>query len=302
MDLSVALGPLHLKNPVITASGTFGWGEEYASFFDPDSLGAVTVKGLTLKPKNGNPPPRLAETPAGLLNSVGLANPGVEKFVNEILPSFQKKYKVPVIANIAGDTIEEYVEIAEILDREEIAALELNLSCPNVASGGMALGIDPFLTEKITARVRQKTSLPLIVKLTPNVTDITVIAKAAAEGGADILSLINTLVGMDIDLERQKPVFARKTAGLSGPAVRPIALASVFKVYEAVDLPLIGMGGIMDEKDALKFILAGATAVAVGSANFYDPYSCPKIIEGLNRYGRKEGISGISSLIGGAHQ
>lgn len=302
MDLTVNLGPLHLQNPVITASGTFGWGEEYASFFDPGSLGAVTVKGLTLKPKSGNPPPRLAETPAGLLNSVGLANPGVDKFVNEILPSFKKHYNVPVIANIAGDTVEEYVEIAEMLNGEKVAALELNLSCPNVAAGGMALGIDPFLTEKVTAKVRQKTSLPLIVKLTPNVTDITVIAKAAANGGADILSLINTLVGMDIDLEKQKPVFARKTAGLSGPAIRPIALAAVFKVYEAVNLPLIGMGGIMDERDALKFILAGATAIAVGSANFYDPYSCLKIIEGLNRYGRKEGISRISSLIGRAHQ
>jgi len=301
VDLSVSLGPLKLKNPVITASGTFGSGREYADFLDLSLLGAVTVKGITLEPRPGNPPPRIAETPAGMLNAIGLANPGVEIFINEVLPPLLEE-KVPVVANISGNQVEEYALLAEKLSNRGLAALELNVSCPNVEAGGLAFGTSPEMVAAVTGAVKKRTSLPVIVKLSPNVTDISVIAKAAEDAGADALSLINTLVGLEIDLNTRRPLLGNVTGGLSGPAIRPVALACVWKVYRAVKLPLIGMGGITCTEDALKFILAGATAVAVGTGNFINPCTTVEIIKGLENYCRNNGVSGISDLVGEAHR
>lgn len=301
VDLSVSIGPLKLKNPVITASGTFGSGREYADFLDLSLLGAVIVKGITLEPRPGNPPPRIAETPAGMLNAIGLANPGVEIFLNEVLPPLLAE-KVPVVANISGNQVEEYALLAEKLSNRGLAALEVNVSCPNVEAGGLAFGTSPEMVARVTEAVKKRTPLPVIVKLSPNVTDISVIAKAAAAAGADALSLINTLVGMEIDLNTRRPLLGNITGGLSGPAVRPVALACVWKVHQAVKLPLIGMGGIACTEDALKFMLAGATAVAVGTGNFINPCTTVEIIKGLENYCRNNGVSRISDLVGEAHQ
>ena len=299
-DLTARLGPLTLANPVLVASGTFGYGEEYAQYVDLSRLGGVMVKGTTLRPRDGNPPPRIVETPAGMLNAIGLQNPGVDAVISDQLP-FLAQFDTAVIVNIAGETVEEYVELARRLDAAPgVSALELNVSCPNVQGGGMQFGIDARLTRELVAAVRAATRLPLIVKLSPNVTDIVSMAQAAVEGGADILSLINTLLGMSIDVARRRPVLANVTGGLSGPAIRPVALRMVWQVARALNTPIIGMGGIMTARDALEFILAGASAVAVGTANFVDPGASVKVVEGLAGHCEREGVGAIAELVGAA--
>lgn len=297
IDLSVEFAGLKLKNPVITASGTFGFGEEYGKFYDLKRLGAVVVKGLTLRPRLGNPPPRTVETPAGMLNSIGLQNPGVDIFLQKELPRLLDKGAC-VIANISGATADEYCVMAQRLDDAGVAALELNLSCPNVKEGGIAFGLEPETVYNVTKRVKQYTARPVIAKLSPNVTDIIEIAQAAKEGGGDAVSLINTLLGMDIDIDTRKPVLANIYGGLSGPAVRPVAIRMVHQVAAAVDIPIIGMGGIMDWQDAVKFLLAGASAVAVGTANFVNPYAPIEIIEGIKGYLEAKGFSAVEEIIG----
>jgi len=299
IDLSVTIAGIKMQNPVMVASGTFGYGEEYSSMFDVGSLGALVTKGLTLKPWQGNKPPRICETPAGLLNAIGLQNPGVDAFIHEILPGM-KGYGVPVIANIAGFTKEEFVEIAERLTGTGVDGLEMNISCPNVKAGGMALGTVPELAAEVVEAVVKATSLPVIVKLTPNVTDIIALARAVTNAGAHALSLINTLLGMAIDVKAKKPVLGNITGGLSGPAIRPVAVRAVWQVSQAVDVPIIGMGGICRGDDALEFIMAGATAVAVGSAHFHDPLAAVKIISALRRYCEENEINDWRELIGAA--
>ncbi|MDN5363017.1 MAG: dihydroorotate dehydrogenase catalytic subunit [Eubacteriales bacterium] len=298
VNLKVNLGGIEMKNPVTVASGTFG-GPEYAPYVDLNRLGAVVIKGTTLKPRQGNPTPRIWETPAGILNCIGLMNPGVEVFLHEHLP-FYRQYDVPVIVNIAGNTVEEYGLLAEKLNVEGVAGLEVNISCPNVKKGGMAFGTDPAMVREVVAAVRAATPKPVIVKLSPNVTDIVAIAEAAATAGADALSLINTLLGMAIDIRTRRPALGNVMGGLSGPAIKPVAVRCVWQVAQAVDLPIVGMGGIMTAADALEFILAGATAVAVGTANFVNPRAALDIIEGLEAYCREEGITDIKELIGAA--
>ncbi|MCE5281384.1 MAG: dihydroorotate dehydrogenase [Deltaproteobacteria bacterium] len=297
-DLSVSIGRLKLKNPVMTASGTFGYGEEYAPFVDLNLLGAVIVKGLSLEPRLGNPPPRIMETPAGMLNAVGLQNIGVRAFIAEKLP-FLRQYDTAVVANIFGETLEEYRRLAGILnDTEGVSAVEVNISCPNVKKGGIAFGARPELAAEVTRAVRGETALPVIVKLTPNVTDITEIALAVEEAGADALSLINTLTGMSVDIEKRRPRLANITGGLSGPAVRPIALRMVWQAVRAVKIPVIGIGGIATASDALEFLIAGATAIQVGTANFINPSCTMEILEGIGRYLDRHGIAGVAELIG----
>lgn len=297
-DLSVSLGRIHLKNPVLVASGTFGYGEEYQDLVEAAELGGIITKAVTLEPREGNPPPRLAETPAGLLNSIGLENPGIEVFLKEKLPKL-RKLKTRIIVNIAGEKKTEYLDLAEKLDRETgIDALEVNISCPNVQEGGLIFGTRADLAFSLVKGLRQATDLPLIVKLTPNVTDVTEIAQAAKEGGAEALSLINTILGMAIDVNTRRPKIGAITGGLSGPAIRPVAVRMVHQTFQKVDLPLIGMGGIACAEDALEFVLAGATAVAVGTANLVDPTVSLKIIEGLRQYLKKGGIHSFQSLIG----
>lgn len=296
-DLSVKIGDLTLQNPVMPASGCFGYGEEYEHFYDLGRLGAIVVKGTTAQARPGNPAPRLAETPAGLLNSIGLQNPGVE----------EAKYKirrlaghgVPVIVNVAGHSAAEYRAVVEALSGEAaVAGYEINVSCPNVASGGMSFGTDPQTVFRLAGELRKLTAKTLIVKLTPNVTDITEIARAAAAAGADALSLINTLLGMAIDTGTGRPLLGGLTGGLSGPAVKPVALRMVWQVAGSVDLPLIGMGGICSARDAVEFLLAGASAVAVGTANFSNPLVCPEIIAGLAAYCREHGYLSVRELVG----
>lgn len=299
IDLSVKIAGIKMKNPVMVASGTFGFGREYASLVDLSKLGALVTKGLTLKPCSGNPPPRIWETPAGMLNAIGLQNPGVDVFINEILP-IMKSFNVPIIANIAGFTKEEYVTLTSRLTDAGIAGIEVNISCPNVAAGGMVLGAVPELAAEVVEAVVKATSLPVIVKLTPNVTDIVTVARAVTGAGAHTLSLINTILGMAIDVNTRRPALANITGGLSGPAVRPVAVRAVWQVAQAVDVPIIGMGGICTGNDALEFILAGASAVAVGSANFRDPSTAVKIIEELEHYCVKNGIYNWQELIGAA--
>ena len=300
-DLSVELGPLKLRNPVMTASGTAGFGREIAAFCPLDGLGALVTKGVTLEPRQGNPPPRLAETPAGMLNAVGLQNPGLEAFLSEELPWLAGQ-DVPVFVNINGRTVEEYARLAARLDSVPgLAGLEVNFSCPNVKEGGIAFGADPGLAAAVTGAVRAATGLPLIVKLTPNVRDIAEVAAAVAGAGADAVSLINTLVGLDIDLRARRPLLANITGGLSGPAVKPVALRMVWEVYRAVEVPIIGMGGIASAGDALAFILAGATAVAIGTAALVDPGIYRQVVEGLEGYLAGEGFSSVRALIGLAH-
>jgi len=286
-----------MKNPVIAASGTFGFGREYSEFIDLNRIGGISVKGLTLKPRKGNPPPRIAETPGGILNSVGLQNPGVEAFVKNEIP-FLRKYDTAIIANIAGNTIDDYCEMAEILSDADIDAVELNVSCPNVKSGGVAFGNNICGITEITSSVKKHCKKPLIVKLTPNVTDIKEIAKAAEAAGADALSLINTILGMAIDIKTRRPVLANNFGGLSGPAVKPIAVRMVYETANAVKIPVIGMGGITDGNDAIEFMLAGASAVMVGTANFTNPTACVDVVKGIEKYLEDNNYSGLKDVIG----
>ncbi len=301
MNLSVELAPrLCLKNPVMTASGTFGYGTEYAELLDIQRLGAIVCKGITLEPRPGNPQTRLFETPSGLLNSIGLQNIGVKALIEEKAPIWAK-WGVPVVANIAGETIEEYSRMAGMLEGVEgISAIEVNISCPNISSGGVLFGQSPDMAASLTKAVRNETSLPVIVKLTPNVTDITAIARAVADAGADAISLINTIFGMAIDIKRRLPALGNLTGGLSGPAIKPIALYMAWKVSQAVSIPVIGIGGISSAADALEFIMAGATAIQVGTANFFNPNATIEVIEGIERFMEGEGIENISELIGAA--
>lgn len=297
-DLSVELGPLRLANPVLTASGTFGYGLEFKPFLDLGRLGGLVTKGLSPRPRQGNPPPRIVETPAGMLNSIGLQNVGVDAFIADKLPEL-RQHRLAVVANVFGETEAEYVEVCSKLDQAEgVTAIELNVSCPNVEKGGMIFGNDPAALARVTRACRNATSLPLIVKLSPNVTDIRDTARGAADGGADILSLINTFVGMAVDVERRRPVLARASGGLSGPAIRPLAVWLTWQVHQAVDLPLIGMGGIVTARDALEFILAGASAVQVGTANFVHPDAATRVLGGLEEYLTRHEIASIQELVG----
>ena len=302
VDLTTQLAGVKLKNPVITASGTFGFGEEYARFYDPSLLGAITVKGITPLPRLGNPVPRLAETPSGMLNSVVLENPGLEAFLKSYLPKLEK-LKTAVIVNISGFSLDDYALMASSLPEDScIAALEVNISCPNIKQGGMAFGTDPRRAEEVLKVTRKHTRLPLIAKLSPNVTDIVEMAKAVASGGADIISMINTLLGMRIDIKTKKPILANTMGGLSGPAILPVAVRMVYQVYKAVDLPIIGMGGISSWQDAVEFMLAGASAVSIGTANFVNPMAPLEIISGLEEYCRREGYHSIKEIVGLAHK
>jgi len=297
IDMSVELAGVRLKNPVITASGTFGFGREYGEFVDLNELGAICVKGLTLLPRQGNPPPRIAETPSGMLNSVGLQNPGVEYFVKKELP-FLKGFNTIVIANISGNTAEEYCKMADIISNSDTDMVELNISCPNVKAGGGAFGTDPCVVEEITAVVRKHCKKPLIVKLSPNVCDIAMIARAAERGGADCISLINTITGMVIDIETRRPILKNNIGGLSGPAVKPVAVRMVWQAAKAVKIPIIGMGGISSGEDAVEFMLAGASAVSVGTYNFIDPYACIKVRDGIKEYMEGHKCNSIKDIVG----
>lgn len=300
IDLAVNLGGLHLLNPVLVASGTFGYGQEYEQYINIGDIGAVIVKGTTLEPRNGNPPPRIVETPAGMLNGIGLENPGIEVFLNDYLPYLISR-GATVVANIAGNTVEEYAQIAARIEKSDgVAAIELNISCPNVKKGGLQFGTNPQTVKEVVAAVKNETSLPVIPKLSPNVTDIVEIAAAAREGGADALSMINTLMGMAVDIERKRPVLANIVGGLSGPAIKPVALRMIYQVYKQIDLPIIGGGGIMNYKDALEFFMVGASAVSIGTGNFINPSTAVKIIEDLKIYLVKNDITNIDELVGAA--
>ena len=297
-DLKVNIGKLELKNPVLTASGTFGYGVEFEDFIDIDALGGIIVKGTTLEHREGNPYPRMAETPSGMLNAVGLQNKGVDAFINDVYPKI-KHYKTNVIVNVSGSKIEDYVAVVEKLnDLDNIPAIELNISCPNVKTGGMAFGTSCSSAQDVTKAVRNAYKKTLIVKLSPNVTSIADIAKAVEDAGADSISLINTLLGMAVDAENQRPVLSTITGGLSGPCVKPIALRMVWQVSKAVKIPLIGLGGIMNATDAIEFILAGASAVQVGTANFIDPAVSIKIVNGIDDYCNRHKIGSVNQLIG----
>ena len=302
INLAVNIGGIKMKNPVTTASGTFGFGPEYGRIINLNRLGAIVVKGTTLLPREGNPTPRIAETPSGMLNAIGLQNPGVDSFIREAL-SFLRDYDLPVIVNIAGDTVEDYAKLAGILDRAGgVAGIEVNISCPNVKKGGLQFGSDPESAAEVIRNVRQATSLPVIAKLSPNVTSIVAVAEKVAGAGADALSMINTLLGMAIDIKARRPVLGNIMGGLSGPAVRPVAVRAVWQVYQAVKLPIIGMGGITCAADALEFIMAGATAVAVGTANFVNPRATAEVLEGIERFMDENGIKDIAELVGIAHR
>jgi len=297
-DLKVKLGGIELQNPVMTASGTFGYAREFEGLVDLNRLGAIIVKGLSLKPTKGNPPPRIVETSCGMLNAIGLENVGIEAFEKHKLP-FLKTLSPPIFANIYGRSIEEYAELAGRIDRlEAISGVEVNISCPNVKAGGMAFGADPQSAFSVVEAVRQKITKHLIVKLSPNVTDISVIARSAEQAGADSLSLINTITGMAIDLETRQPKIANITGGLSGPAIKPVALRMVWQVVQAVKIPVIGIGGIMTAEDALEFLIAGATAVQVGTANFVNPRVTMDIIDGIEIFLAQRKIAGVAHVIG----
>lgn len=297
-DLSVEIAGIKLKNPIIAASGTFGFGEEYRKFFDISKLGGIALKALTPQPKDGNLPPRIAETPSGILNSVGLQNPGADIFLTEQYPRI-KDLDTVLIANIAGAEEKDYIDVAEKLNDTFVALYELNVSCPNVRHGGMSFGTDAAVLENLVAKVKKVSQKPLIVKLTPNVTDIVELAKAAVRGGADGLSLINTLTGLAIDVNTRRPIMANNTGGLSGPAVKPVALRMVNQVFRAeLGIPIIGMGGIMNGKDAAEFMICGAHAVMVGTATLQNPYACINILEELKEFAEEEGIEKITELTG----
>jgi dihydroorotate dehydrogenase (NAD+) catalytic subunit len=297
MNTSVNICGVELKNPVMTASGTFGSGREFSDFVDLSRLGAVVVKGVADKPWSGNPAPRIAEVYGGMLNSVGLQNPGVDYFIENDIP-FLRQYDTKIIVNVCGHSIEEYTNVVSKLRGQDVDLLELNISCPNVSEGGMAFGTDPVMVEKVVSEVKKVAEQPLIVKLSPNVTDITEIAVAAVNGGADALSLINTLTGMKIDIYKRKPVLYRKIGGMSGPAVKPVAVRMVYQVCKAVDVPVIGMGGISNAEDALEFIMAGATGVSIGTANFVNPRATIETVEGIEKYLKDNGIEDISEIRG----
>ena len=297
MNTKVTLAGVELKNPVMTASGTFGSGAEYSEFVDLNRLGAVVTKGVANVPWPGNPTPRIAEVHGGMLNAIGLQNPGIDVFVKRDIP-FLKQYDTKIIVNVCGKTTEDYIEVVERLGDEPVDMLEINISCPNVKEGGIAFGQDPKAVEAITREVKRHAKQPVIMKLSPNVTDITVMAKAAEAGGADVLSLINTLTGMKIDINRRTFAIANKTGGMSGPAVKPVAVRMVYQVANAVKLPIIGMGGIATAEDALEFLMAGASAVSVGTANFYNPYATVEIAEGIENYMKKYQIDDVNQLIG----
>lgn len=299
-DMTTDLGFVTLKNPVMTASGTFGSGEEYSEFIDISKLGAVVTKGVSNVPWDGNPSPRIAETPSGMLNAIGLENPGVDVFLKRDLP-FLKKSGATVGVNVCGHTEDEYVEVVRKLTDEVIAFLEINISCPNVKAGALSFGTDPAEVEKITKLIKKNTDKPVVMKLTPNVTDIKEIAKAAEAGGADGISLINTITGMKINIDRQTFVLANKTGGLSGPAIHPVAVRMVYEASNAVKIPVIGMGGIEKWQDAVEMMLAGASAVAVGAANFYNPEASIQIIDGIEKYMDDHGIEKVSDIVGAVH-
>ncbi|MDP8218695.1 MAG: dihydroorotate dehydrogenase [Candidatus Theseobacter exili] len=296
-DLSVQIGKVLWKNPVSVASGTFGCAEEMSEIMDIGKLGAIFAKGLTLKPRSGNPPQRIIETPAGMLNAIGLQNVGVDEFIKNKIP-FLANFDVPVYANISGNSEHEYSELAKKLDGSGIAGIEINVSCPNVKKGGMAFGLDPDLVASVTRSVRKSTELDVIVKLSPNVTDISLMAKRAEQEGADAVSLVNTFMGLAIDINQRRPYLANNTGGLSGPAIRPIAVRMVWEVYNSVSIPIIGMGGIVDTDSALEFIIAGATALSVGTGTFYDPLSTVKIVKGINQYFEENNYKKIIELVG----
>ncbi len=295
--LSIHLAGICMKNPLMTASGTFGFGEEFADFIDLGEVGAIVVKGITREPRRGNPGRRMAETPSGMLNCIGLQNPGVDVFLRDTLPRI-RRYGAPIIANINGNLVEDYAFLAEVLNDSGVAGLEVNISCPNTQHGSMAFGVVPETAAEVTAEVRKRTKLPVIVKLSPNVTDIAEIAKAVEAAGADAVSLINTLVGMAIDTQSWRPVLGNVVGGLSGPAVKPIALRMVWQTARAVKIPVVGMGGICTAKDAVEFFLAGAQAVAIGAANFVNPCSMQEIAVGVETYLKSRGLGHVSQLVG----
>jgi dihydroorotate dehydrogenase (NAD+) catalytic subunit len=298
IDLSVEFGGLRFKNPVLTASGTFGYGIEFTRFFDISELGGFCTKGLSLEPMAGNAPGRIFETPAGMLNAIGLENVGVDAFIRDKLPPLEP-YDCHVVANILGKSTEEFIRIVEKLDPQpKVSAYELNISCPNIKQGGMQFGHDPKLTFQVVDAVRGATSRPVWVKLSPNVTDITVFARACEEAGADAVTLVNTFVGMAIDVYRRRPMLSNGTGGLSGPAIRPLAVRLVYQVAQAVSIPVVGIGGISCARDALEFLIAGASAVQVGTANFVDPLTGPRVVEGLRDHCREQGIPAVRELIG----
>src|SRR5215218_1991202 len=301
LDLSVRIGSLALSNPIMSASGCFGYGVEYAGMVDLSSLGAVVVKGLFLNEREGHPPPRIVETPAGMLNAIGLHGIGVHRFVRERLPELRARRAV-VIVNVCGITLDEYVEVVRILsDAEGVAAIELNISCPNIKEGGIQFGCSLNGTFDVVSAVRRVTRLPLIPKLTPNVTSVSSFARAAEDAGADAVSLVNTFLAMAIDVETRRPILSNGMGGLSGPAIRPIAVRMVYECREQVKIPIVGMGGIADARDALEFIIAGASAVQVGTANFVDPFIWRKLLDGLQDYGARHGVARVTDLVGAAH-
>ncbi|MDN4523485.1 dihydroorotate dehydrogenase [Fictibacillus fluitans] len=298
--LSVSLPGLEMKNPIMPASGCFGFGKEYAGFYDLSVLGAAAIKAATREPRFGNPTPRVAETHSGMLNAIGLQNPGVDKIMENELPFFQS-YDLPIVANIAGSTVEDYCEVARKISKHpQVSALELNISCPNVKEGGIQFGTDAATAAALTKKVKAVSSKPVYVKLSPNVSNIAEMALAVEEAGADGLSMINTLLGMRLDLKTRKPVLANKTGGLSGPAIKPVAIRMIHEVSQAVSIPIIGMGGVSSAEDVIEFMLAGASAVAIGTANFVDPYVCPEIISQLPELLEKMNVNHITELIGGS--
>lgn len=297
MNMKVNLAGVELKNPVMEASGTFGSGAEYGEFVDLNGLGAVVTKGVASVPWPGNPTPRIAETYGGMLNAIGLQNPGIKTFVERDIP-FLKRYDTKIIVNVCGKTTEDYIDVVERLGDEPVDLLEINISCPNVKEGGIAFGQDPKAVEAITKACKAHARQPIIMKLSPNVTDITEMAKAAEAAGADALSMINTITGMKIDIHRKKFVLANKTGGMSGPAVKPVAVRMVYQTAQAVKIPIIGMGGIGNGEDAVEFLLAGASAVAVGAMNFVNPYTTVEVVEGIEAYMRQHGIENVTELIG----
>ena len=302
-NLSVKIGSMELSNPVLTASGTFGYGTEFEPFIDLDRLGGYIVKGTTLNPREGNPYPRMVETPSGMLNAVGLQNKGVDYFAEHIYPDIADRYKSRLIVNVSGAKVEDYAETARRLaPLDKVAAIEVNISCPNVKQGGMAFGTTPSGAAEVTRALRAVWPRTMIVKLSPNVTDIAEIARAVEAEGADSVSLINTLMGMSIDVERQRPHLSTVTGGLSGPAVRPVAVRMVWQVAKAVNIPVVGLGGILNGRDAVEFILAGATAVEIGTANFIDPAVTMKVIDYIEDYCSRHGVSDINQLIGCINQ
>lgn len=301
-DMSVSLSGLMLDNPVIPASGTFGFGQDFAELYDLNVLGSISFKGTTREPRFGNPTPRVAEIPSGMINSVGLQNPGVEKVISEELPELKKHFKKKLIANISGFSVEDFVYCTELFDREDsVGILEINISCPNVHGGGMSFGTSPSEASKVTSAVRKATNKPIYIKLTPNVTDITEIARAVESAGADGVSMINTPLGMRINPRTRRPVLANKVGGMSGPCVLPIAVRMVYQTYEAVKIPIIGMGGVSCADDVIEMMLAGASAVQVGAANLVNPFACPEIIAALPEAMEKYKITNLSEIIGGAH-